>query len=338
VRHCGYRRPHLHTIVMRMSANSKPTAGFGGPFDLADEGAYQAWRAHKLADYPTCPADLMVDVEDPFRLSGREAEAILARCRKANMALYRLRGKQHTDKALVRALGRQFGLHRLDNNLCADNDNVTSLRVMEAGRHTGYIPYTDRRLNWHTDGYYNLAGHQIRAIVMHCVSDAESGGESLLLDHELAYILLRDEDPRMVAALMAPDVMTIPPNVEGGVELRPAQTGPVFSVDSRAANLHMRYTARTRSIHWKTDGATRAAVQFLDELFTDGSSPYIFRHRLAPGQGVICNNVVHGRTAFKDDPTDGHRRLLYRTRYYDRIRGTDLRDHYPEAYPHALAE
>jgi len=36
--------------------------------------------------------------------------------------------------------------------------------------------------------------------------------------------------------------------------------------------------------------------------------------------GVICNNVLHTRSAFRDDPA--HPRLLYRARYYDRIRGT----------------
>jgi hypothetical protein len=34
--------------------------------------------------------------------------------------------------------------------------------------------------------------------------------------------------------------------------------------------------------------------------------------------GVICNNVLHARTAFRDDPS--RPRLLYRARYYDRIR------------------
>ena len=41
---------------------------------------------------------------------------------------------------------------------------------------------------------------------------------------------------------------------------------------------------------------------------------------LAPGQGLICNNVLHDRTGFHDN---GPARLLYRGRYYDRITGTE---------------
>ena len=78
----------------------------------------------------------------------------------------------------------------------------------------------------------------------------------------------------------------------------------------------MRYTARTRSIVWKGDAATQAAVKTLTEILAD--SEYILTARLAPGMGLICNNVLHTRSAFTDSP--GHRRLLYRGRYYDRLR------------------
>ena len=37
---------------------------------------------------------------------------------------------------------------------------------------------------------------------------------------------------------------------------RAAQTGPVFSIDPASGDLHMRYTARTRSIEWKQDATT----------------------------------------------------------------------------------
>jgi hypothetical protein len=56
---------------------------------------------------------------------------------------------------------------------------------------------------------------------------------------------------------MAPDAMTIPARTDEDGVARPAQSGPVFSVDVQGA-LHMRYTARTRSIAWKDDDATRA--------------------------------------------------------------------------------
>jgi hypothetical protein len=117
---------------------------------------------------------------------------------------------------------------------------------------------------------------------------------------------------------MQPDAMTIPPNVENGIEIRPAQTGPVFSLEKPGGALHMRYTARTRSIAWKDDRNTRLAVGFLAELL--GSEPAgMFRHRLRTGQGIICNNVLHKREAFVDDAASEKVRILYRARYHDRI-------------------
>jgi hypothetical protein len=109
------------------------------------------------------------------------------------------------------------------------------------------------------------------------------------------------------------------------METRAAVTGPVFSVDPAGGNLHMRYTARTRSIEWKQDAATRAAVQFLENLLA-GASPYMFRHTMAAGQGLMCNNVLHNRTAFTDDADRGIARLVYRARYYDRVRGTNFNE------------
>jgi len=119
---------------------------------------------------------------------------------------------------------------------------------------------------------------------------------------------------------MQPDAMTIPANTETGVETREARSGPVFSIDTATGDLHMRYTARTRSIEWKQDDATRAAVAFLEELL-ESQSPYIFRNRLSAGQGLICNNVLHNRTAFADNASAP--RLVYRARYYERIAETE---------------
>jgi len=50
-----------------------------------------------------------------------------------------------------------------------------------------------------------------------------------------------------------------------------------------------------------------------------GDSPYVFRHRLAGGQGIVCNNVLHSRSAFSDDSKSGLSRLVYRARYADRV-------------------
>lgn len=291
------------------------------PFQPGNDAAYQAWRRHKLATYPASVEALCVPVADPGRLTAAEHAALLACLRRANMAIYRTTGGNPGDRTTVRALGRSFGLERLDMNLRADEDSITSLRVVAESAGTHYIPYTDKALNWHTDGYYNRPAERVRAIVMHCAHAAAAGGENMFLDPEIAYLLLRDEDPRYVDALMQPEAMTIPANIEQGVELRPAQSGPVFSIEKTTGCLHMRYTARLRSIEWHADPVLAQAVAFLRELL-DSDSAYIFRYRMQAGEGVICNNVLHGRTAFND--AAGQERLMYRARYHDRVRGTEL--------------
>jgi alpha-ketoglutarate-dependent taurine dioxygenase len=285
------------------------------PFDLDNEADYKAWREQKLLAYPTGVEALIIEIKDPHRLTNTEYEAIHARCRKTNMAIYAGPTGSDPDKAIPGSLGKQFGLTVLDYNMGADDDGVTSLKVVEGKWRSGYIPYTNRPIHWHTDGYYNLPGRQIHGLLLHCVSAAASGGENALLDHEIAYIHLRDSNPEYIRALMAANVMTIPPNNENGEQLRPARSGPVFSV-LEDGSLHMRYTARTRSIEWSPDPLTRAAVKAL-ETFLDSSSPYIYRATLQPGQGLICNNVLHNRSGFDDDSE--HTRQLYRLRYYQRM-------------------
>jgi len=297
------------------------TADSFHPFDLSSDTDYQAWRAWKLDGYPVTAQDLLVPVADPAHLSGAEQAALLAVCRKANMAIYVVRDGAPADKEAIRALGRQFGLERLDRNLRADEDSITTLRVVPEAASARYIPYTSRPLNWHTDGYYNPTDEQVRAFVMHCVAPAASGGENLLLDPEIVYILMRDRNPDYIHALMQPDAMLIPANVEDGRQLRAVQSGPVFTVEKASNALHMRYTARTRSIEWKADRAVRDAIEFLRELL-DSDTPWIIRHRLQAGQGLICNNVLHRREAFVDDAAAGRARMLYRARFYDRIRDT----------------
>ena len=290
-------------------------------YSLDDDDAYRRWRDAKLARYPRRAEDLLVDVRDPRRLSAGEAEKIRSICRDANMAIYASPAAGVADKDLARRVGEQVGLRRLDANLLADDDGITSLRVMPVKSARGYIPYSNRRLQWHTDGYYNAPQRRIGAFILHCVRPAADGGVNQLLDHEIAYILLRDASPDFIRVLSLPDAMTIPANTEAGVEARPAQTGPVFSVDAASGCLHMRYTARTRSIEWRQDDSTQAALRFLEQLLA-GGSPYVFAHRLDGGQGLVCNNVLHNRSDFIDAPEGERTRLIYRARYYDRVADT----------------
>lgn len=288
------------------------------PFDLANESGYRAWRAVRLAAYPRSVDDLVVPLADPRRLSPTEFAALEDRCARSNMAIYSATHLPAADKSLARELGRQLGLVRLEGNYLADEDGLSSITPADdedGGGRGEYIPYTHKPINWHTDGYYNTLDRRILGMTLHCAQDAESGGENALLDHEIAYIQLRDVNPDYVAALMQPDAMTIPPRMDDDNVARAEQSGPVFAVDREAGFLTMRYTARTRSIVWKKDATAQAAVKVLSEILAD--SEYILTARLRPGMGLICNNVLHTRSGFSDSPE--HRRLLYRGRYYDRL-------------------
>jgi len=289
------------------------------PLSLENHDAYAAWREAKLARYPSAIEQLIVEVNDPRRLSDAEYGAVLERCERANMAIYVGRTGDDPDKDIPRLLGERFGLHRLDHNPGADDDAITAVKIQTDALHRGYIPYTDRPIAWHTDGYYNAPKRQINAFILHCVHAAAEGGDNGLIDPEMVYLRLRDRDPAHIRALMEAEAMSIPPNVVDGAELRPVSTGPVFSQGARG-RLHMRYTDRRRNIDWYDDSATTAAVTALREVLEAEDMP-VFRARLQPGWGVICNNVLHSRTRFTNGDRDS-KRLFYRARYYDRIEGT----------------
>ncbi len=284
------------------------------PFDLADDVTYIAWRDSKLLGWPCTSEDLRVEVTDLARPSPAELGSIGALIAKCNLALIAGRDPAEIQSEALLAFARRLGLVRLDTNLCADQQAVSAIAVRPAGRTGEYIPYTNRPLRWHTDGYYNAPHSFVRAWVLFCVRDAAEGGENALLDPEIAYIHLRDEDPALVQALMEPDAMTVPANVEQGVELRPASSGPVFTVIG--GHLHMRYSARARNIGWKPSRALDAARERLTRLLSQ-PSVYMFQHKLKPGEGYVSNNVLHNRAGFIE-PT-GAGRLLLRVRYLDRV-------------------
>ena len=286
------------------------------PFHPDNSASFTRWKQEKLDNYPCDINDLIVEIGNPRELSTAEHDQLLLRCRQSNMAIWAGLSGHDADKEIIRSLGRKFGLEHLDHNMCADNDAITSLTVQSDALRQGYIPYSNRPIAWHTDGYYNRPDQQIHGLLLHCVQPADEGGENELLDHEIVYMQLRDENPDYIRALMHPEAMTIPANEVEGEELRPARPGPVFAIYPDG-HLHMRYTDRSRSILWRDDSLLREAVARLKEILKT-PSPWHFKGKLEAGQGLLCNNVLHTRSGFKDGE---HTRLLYRARYFDRISG-----------------
>ena len=297
-----------------ISTPSRPVGT--GPFDLDDDAAYRRWRDAKLAARPHGVDECLVEVADPAAPGVAERSALLDRLSRANLAVYRCPSAPEIGTREVVALGRALGLARLDANWLADDEGLSRIEVGESSEgRADFIPYTDRPIRWHTDGYYHPGERRIRSMILHCVRPAREGGVNSLLDHELAYIALRDASPDHIRALSAPDAMTVPAREDAQGVARPACSGPVFSVDPQDGTLHMRYTARTRSIEWKADAATQAARLALEALLAS-DLPWILRLRLDAGMGLVAHNVLHDRSGFADDP--GAPRLLLRARYLDR--------------------
>lgn len=294
------------------------TSAVVAAFNLADAVNYQHWREAKLARRVQHANPRVIELADPFNLSAAECEALTDQCRHYNWVIYRLTNSAPINNpAVVAAIGDKLGLTRLDSNLCADNQAISTLQdngdsELKAGY--GYIPYTNRQLNWHSDGYYNTHQYLIRAFILHCAQDAAEGGENSIIDPDIVYIRLRDRCPDLLPALFAGDAMTIPAN--SGI--RGKRSGSVFSFNSTDGSLHLRYTARTRSINWKQDDRLQPALEELINIINTPEDQT--QIRLTPGQGIICNNVLHTRSAYTDNP--GQPRTLFRARYYDRVNNT----------------
>jgi alpha-ketoglutarate-dependent taurine dioxygenase len=286
------------------------------PFDFENETSYHGWRKRKLDAWQRSQPE-PIDIADPRKVSKAEYQALSAQISRFNMAIFRLTTDPGISNNLLKDIGSQFGLNRLDSNLYANQSDISELRVIDKGRRGEYIPYTNRSLGWHTDGYYNHPDKTIRSFILYCVDNAPEGGINQLLDPELAYIHLRDQGTGYIQALMQPDTFSIPETIEDGNSVRPLQYNPVFQVDPVSGRLLMRYTRRKTHIQWRDDEPTQTALSLLGDLL-DSDSDHILRVKLNPGEGLICNNVLHNRSAFTDDP--GHPRIMLRARYYDRFR------------------
>ena len=118
--------------------------------------------------------------------------------------------------------------------------------------------------------------------------------------------------------MKTPNALRSRPIFQGGISIREAYHGPVFSLDSDSQTLYMRYTERLRYITWRSDPALEEAKDFIREtLNTD--NPWVVSLTLEPGQGVICNNSLHCREHYQDNIRSGQKRRLYRIRFQDRI-------------------
>ncbi|MDG2394747.1 TauD/TfdA family dioxygenase [Candidatus Thioglobus sp.] len=276
---------------------------------------YQYWRDEKLAKSVSDIDNCTVEINKPEQLSTAEKDKLLTLCRYNNFAIFQTPQLQDYESKLV-SFNQQLNLVDFDQHLYVKNQGLARITPSEQKDQAEFIPYTDRAIGWHTDGYYNASEHRIRAFTLFCVNAAESGGENQWIDHQMVYLLLREENPDITKALTHPKAMSIPEHKVAGVVRRKTSTGPIFFIDEITEQLSMRYTQRKKNINLYNSTEIKQAVKKLDELLNT-NSPYHFSHRMHSNQGIICNNILHKRSAFTDNQASP--RLMLRGRYFNQI-------------------
>jgi len=276
---------------------------------------YKTWRDEKLANYLRKPESLFVEIRNPLQLSCAEKTAIVNNCQSNNLSFIRTKPTVEI-RGAIHSINAQLGLIDVDHHLCSDDDGLVVIEDTHSPKKGGYIPYTNKALNWHTDGYYNSMNELVGAFSLYCIQSAVNGGENHWIDPELLYIHLREENPDVLSALTRPNVLTIPARNDGNKEIRPASIGPVFYIDRNTQKPKMRFTQRKRNIQWLKCNEVKDALKILNTFLTSNSSIH-HQYKLDKGEGLICNNVLHSRSSF--DNSANQKRKLLRGRYINCI-------------------
>jgi len=271
---------------------------------------YVNWRATRLEienQLQVTPVGLSTHLSD-----NTDEAALAAICNhvdETGYALYEWIDAADDINKSVKHLHTELCLTQSDHGIVADEGSLSLLKDMSGSERGKFIPYTSRAMGWHTDGYYNDQHNTVRCFTLHCISPASSGGELSLIDDELLFIALNDEDPDLVALLSHPKAMTLPANKDNLGHDRPDRCAAVFSCHSDGC-LVSRFTTRTKNIHWRNEETFAAAVRATEVLNT-------MQHhttRLTAGQGIVTRNILHRREAFNDAP-DAIPRQMLRGRY-----------------------
>jgi hypothetical protein len=272
---------------------------------------YQFWRDKKLANATTKLDECIIDIQNPLALTAIEKDQIQRLCQYNNFALIQTQTQTDYSYSTIQ-LNRQLGLNTPDNHLFANSDTLAHITPANNKQQGEFIPYTNKPIGWHTDGYYNSPEQRIRSFSLFCVNPASNGGENSWLDNDILYILLRQQSPEAAELLTRSDAMTLPAHSENGKILRPKSVGAIFMLDNN--QLYLRYTQRKKYVQFANE--VLVAVALLDDILAKGSV-YHFQHLMVKNQGIICNNIIHKRGGFVDDKDNP--RLLLRGRYFTRI-------------------
>lgn len=283
------------------------------PFILENETEYKNWRQTKLELYPLNINKFSIPL-DINNFQKKDLDLIKFNMNKYNFALYNFKSELKNNE--LENFCTMLNLNNSISNLFSDSKNISDIKDHKDTNNNQigeYIPYTNKPLNWHTDGYYYPLNNSVKSFLLHCVNPAHRGGENLLLDHEILYILIRDHNPSYIKILMENNIMGIPRNKNNAESTN--INGPVFFIDDEYS-LNMRFTSRQQNIVWKKSDIIDKIKKFIFN-FVESDTKYITKILLKKNQGYIANNILHKREKFFDNK---NKRLLKRIRFSKKLK------------------
>jgi len=276
---------------------------------------YKRWRDGKLANAGTKIEACLIEISNPFKLSRSEKDRIKILCQHNNFALFNIEQQNNYPQAII-AINKQLGLTDYDSHLYAQDQGLAHITQSVKKDQAEFIPYTDKAIGWHTDGYYNTMAQRIRAFSLFCVTPANRGGDNQWIDQQMVYLQLREFNPDIAKVLTHIHAMSIPEHIVNGVVRRKTSIGAIFFIDESSSQLYMRYTQRKKNIKFLDSQEVKQAVSVLDAHLSV-TTEYHFSHTMTANQGMLCNNILHKRSGFINNPLNP--RLLLRGRYFNRL-------------------
>ncbi|WP_110602669.1 2-trimethylaminoethylphosphonate dioxygenase [Salinicola lusitanus] len=158
------------------------------------------------------------------------------------------------------------------------------------------LTMTQRGLEPHTDNPYRdpIPGY----IWLHCLSNADSGGDSTLTDGFMAAKRLRRDDPDAFDCLTRTSTRFRYVDDDAHLE----SEGPLIELDPRGEVIRVRYNNRTERIPPLPPEQLERYYAARRAFFALITAPELtLTPKLAPGEMLIMDNyrLLHGRTAFR---------------------------------------
>lgn len=267
---------------------------------------FKQWALEKEDNIPLNINDLIVKIHDINHATLAEISNIKDIIKRFNCCIYQSRVGLNAQADLMN-FAQSIGMETYDTNNI-HNSPISLIMSLETKNTLNYIPYTNKKLNWHTDGYYDEK--PIFSWLLHCEEPAYSGGENYLLDHELAireYIIKYDN----LESLSSLDAFTIPGNMHAN---RAETKGYICDNNNEYKKFHMKFSMREKNM--KLNEQSKTAIMRMKKIIKEDCKKYCLTYKLSKNEGIVSNNILHGRNSFEDGKA---MRKLYRIRSYERI-------------------